>query len=132
MRILLDTNAYSAIRRGHQAVAERARSATEVLVSSIVAGELLYGFRHGTRYERNLQEFEEFLAEPRVRLLPVTWRTALAFATISTDLRRLGRPIPTNDIWIAAHGVEWGAILVSSDRHFEPIEKLSRFEFQPL
>lgn len=32
-------------------------------------------------------------------------------------LRKKGRPVPTNDAWIAAHALETGAHLVSFDRH---------------
>lgn len=63
-----------------------------------------------------------FLEDPNVRLLPVTWDTADFFGRISAELRRKGRPIPTNDIWIAAHAQETGADLISSDPHFDHIE----------
>jgi len=86
-----------------------------VLVSIVVAGELLFGFRNGSRYEENAQALRAFLADPNVRLLPVTWDTADQFGSISALLRKKGRPIPTNDIWIAAHAMEAGADLLSSD-----------------
>jgi tRNA(fMet)-specific endonuclease VapC len=38
--------------------------------------------------------------------------------------RRKGRPIPLNDVWIAAHCLDTGACLVSFDRHFEDVEGL--------
>ena len=44
---------------------------------------------------------------------------------IAVNLRRKGRPIPTNDIWIAAHAMESGADLVSADRHFEEVDGLA-------
>jgi tRNA(fMet)-specific endonuclease VapC len=39
-------------------------------------------------------------------------------------LRRKGKPMPTNDIWIAAHAMESGAELLSFDRHLEHIDGL--------
>lgn len=101
------------------------QQAEELLMSAVVVGELLYGFRNGSRFEQNLKKLELFLAQPTVRLLPVTWATADRFGQISTVLRRKGRPIPTNDIWIAAHSMETGADLVSSDLHFENVEGLA-------
>jgi tRNA(fMet)-specific endonuclease VapC len=121
-RVLLDTNAYSDLRRGREAVVERIRAAEEVLLSSVVAGELLYGFRVGSRFKRNLTELEAFLARPFVRFLPVTRVTADRYARIASALRRKGTPIPTNDIWIAAHAVETGADLLSSDAHFSHVD----------
>ena len=124
MKLLLDTNAYSALRRGHEIVAERVRSSDEVFLSVVVVGELLFGFRHGSRFEENALALESFLEDPNVRLLPVTWNTADRFGLISAALRKKGRPIPTNDIWIAAQALETGANLISSDPHFGHIDGL--------
>lgn len=125
MKILLDTNAYTALFRGHKGVAARVRRATDVLLSTVVAGELLFGFRNGNRFEANREELEDFLASPYVALLPVTLVTADRFARIAAALRRKGRPLPTNDIWIAAHAMESGADLLSFDQHFEHVEGLA-------
>ena len=124
MKVLLDTNAYSALRRGHELVAEQVRSSEEVLLSIVVVGELLFGFRNGSRYEENARALESFVEDPHVRLLTVTWATADWFGRISAELRRKGRAIPTNDIWIAAHAMETGADLISSDPHFGNIDDL--------
>jgi tRNA(fMet)-specific endonuclease VapC len=132
VRVSLDTNAYSALRRGHSAVVRHVREAEDVLVSAVVAGELLFGFRNGSRYAENLRALEEFLEDPTVHLLPVTWDTADFFGLVSAALRTQGRPIPTNDIWIAAHALEAGAVLLSSDRHFEAVAGLSWVPFTPL
>lgn len=125
MKVLLDTNAYTALFRGHEAVAARVRRATDVLLSSVVAGELLFGFRNGTRFESNRQELEDFLSSPYVTLLNVTMVTADRFGRIAASLRRKGRPLPTNDIWIAAHAMESGADLLSFDQHFEHVKGLA-------
>jgi tRNA(fMet)-specific endonuclease VapC len=128
MKILLDTNAYSALLRGHADVARRVRGAEQVLVSAVVVGELLFGFRNGSRYEANRQEMEELLASPFVSLLPVGLVTADRFGRIAAALKRKGRPLPTNDIWIAAHAMESGAELLSFDRHFAEIDGLAWVE----
>lgn len=125
MRILLDTNAYSDLARGHSALSARIRQAEAVLLSSVVAGELLGGFRRGTRFHESLSDLQRFLAQPRVHLLPVTWTTAERYGRIYAALRRRGKPIPTNDMWIAAHAMETGAELLSSDPHFQCVEGLA-------
>jgi predicted nucleic acid-binding protein len=129
MRILLDTNVYSALLRGHPQVAERVRSAERILISSIVAGELLYGFRHGTRYAENRTQFESCRASRFGDLRPVTLTTADRFGIIAASLRRRAKPIPSNDIWIAAHALETGADLLSFDAHFSAVDGLS---FMPM
>jgi tRNA(fMet)-specific endonuclease VapC len=125
VRILLDTNVYTAFKRGDATALARVRGAREVVFSTIVAGELLFGFRHGARFERNHGELQAFLANPRVSLLPVTLDTADRFGRVAAQLRRTGRPVPTNDVWIAAHAMESGAELLSFDAHFSAIEGLA-------
>ena len=125
MRILLDSNAYSHLKRGHPPVAELVRESAEVFLSAIVAGELLYGFRNGSHFERNLQELRGFLANPYVTFAPATLITGDRYSRIAVSLRAKGRPIPSNDIWIAAHAMETGADLVSCDRHFEQVDGLA-------
>ncbi len=121
MKLLLDTNAYSAMLRGDQAIAKRVQEAEQVVMSVIVMGELLLGFRIGTRYEANLARLKRFLESPYVSVAQTTEVTADRFARIGAQLRAVGRPIPTNDVWIAAHAMEHGAELLSYDRHFEQV-----------
>ena len=125
MRILLDSNAYSHLKRGHGRVAEIVRAAQEILLSTVVIGELLYGFRQGSRPDRNLRELQTFIDNPYVTVVPVGFTTADRYARIAAALRAKGRPIPSNDIWIAAHALETGADLVSADRHFGHIDGLA-------
>ena len=122
MRILLDSNAYSAFMRGNEEVRDLIQAAEEVLVSAIVVGEQLFGFRQGASYERNLTELRSFLERPYVSLVPVGPVTADRYSRVMTALKAKGRPIPTNDVWIAAHAMETGADLVSADGHFEHVD----------
>lgn len=124
MKILLDTNAYVALMRGDRKTARRVRRAERVFLSAVVAGELLFGFRNGSRFEKNMGDLEAFLENPYVEFLAVSLTTADRFGRIAASLRQKGTPLPTNDIWIAAHAIESGAELLSFDRHFEAIEGL--------
>lgn len=125
VKLLLDTNAYSALARGNETVAEYVQNAEQILVSSIVVGELLHGFRCGNRLDANLRQLNFFLSRPFVALVPVTFTTADRFSRIMSALRAKGRPIPTNDVWIAAHAMETGAELLARDRHFAEIDGLA-------
>jgi predicted nucleic acid-binding protein len=125
MRILLDTSAYSEWKRGNREVDALVRRSSAVLLSTIVAGELLFGFRRGKRFRENLLELERFLENPYVHVVQVTLETADRFARIASGLREKGTPIPTNDIWVAAHAMEEGARLISPDRHFDSVEGLA-------
>lgn len=122
MRVLLDSNAYSLLMRGHEEVAGLVRRAEEVLFSAVVVGELMYGFRRGTQFERNTAVLRSMLGSPYSTFVEVGPVTADRYARIATALRAKGRPIPTNDVWIAAHAMETGADLVSADGHFEHVD----------
>ena len=125
MRILLDSNAYSRLMRGDRQVADLVRSAEEVLLSATVAGELLYGFRRGSRFERNVAELRSFLESPFVSFVEAGMVTSDRYSRIAAALRAKGRPIPTNDVWVAAHAMETGADLVSADGHFEHVDGIA-------
>ena len=131
MRLLLDSNAFSLLVRGHRHVAELMRGAEEVFLSAIVIGELLAGFRRGSRFEQNVADLRALLDNPYVSVLPVGSVTADRYARISASLRAKGRPIPTNDMWIAAHAMEAGADLVSADSHFEHVDGIAWVRVSP-
>jgi tRNA(fMet)-specific endonuclease VapC len=125
LRRLLDTNAYAELKRGNRAVVSLVRESEHLFFSTIVAGELLYGFRSGNRYEQNRRELQQFIARRFVTLLEVTLDTADRFGRVASSLRGKGTPIPTNDIWIAAHTMECGGELVSLDQHFAHVDGLA-------
>ena len=122
--IALDTNAYAGFKRGLLPCEELVQRAEKLLISSTVIGELLAGFACGSRDACNREELSQFLASPRVEHCPCSLATADTYALIDRDLRRKGRPISTNDIWIAASALEWGAALFSFDDHFQQIDGL--------
>ena len=110
MRVLLDSNAYSRLMRGDDQTAAAVRDATEVLMSAVVIGEPLYGFRNGSRFDRNATDLRSFLDNPYVSFVPVGPVTADRYSRIAAGLGAKGNPIPTNDVWIAAHAMETGRI----------------------
>ena len=110
MKILLNSNAYSAFMRGAPSVRGLIQAAEEVLFSAVVVGELLHGFRQGVHFERNLAELRSFLERPYVTFVPVGPVTAARYSRVMTALKAKRRPIPINDVWlIAAHAMQTGA-----------------------
>ena len=124
MRALLDTNVYSQLVRGAPTLAQAVRGASELVFSMVVVGELLHGYRSGSRFEKNIAVLRRFLAQPFVELRDVTFETAEQYGRIQNELRKSGRPIPTNDVWIAAHAIETGAELWTLDDHFDQVAGL--------
>ena len=123
-KVLLDTNAYTALRRGDEAVLDVLGRADTVFMSAIVLGELHAGFKGGSREAENRKELDEFNSRPTVRILHVTQETAEVFGTIKHRLKRAGTPIPINDVWIAAQATENGAYLVTYNEHFANVPGL--------
>ena len=124
MKVLLDTSAYSALQRGNQRVLDVMRRSETVAVSAVVLGELYGGFRAGNRWAENTAQLAQFLSKPSVRVLDVTEETALRYAEEDVYLRKKGRPIPRNDVWIAAVALEHGLQLLTLDDRFREIPLL--------
>ena len=90
------------------------------------------GFRQESRLERNAADLRSFIDSPYVSVVRVGPITADRYSRIVASLRSKGRPIPTNDIWIAAHAMETGADLVSADCHFEHVDGIAWVRVQPV
>ena len=130
-RILLDTNAYTALLAGDEAVFDTLGAADRVLMSPIVLGELHAGFKGGSRERANRELLEEFLRRPTVVIIDVTAPTAEVFGVVKHQLEAAGTPIPINDVWIAAQAIETGSWLVTYDRHFTNVAGLLLWDGLP-
>jgi tRNA(fMet)-specific endonuclease VapC len=123
-RIALDTNVYVAFKGNDESVVAALRNFDVIGVDITVIAELLAGFLLGDKERRNRQDLESFLDSPRVEVLLHDVETADYYALLVKRLREKGRPIPTNDIWIAANAMKHGLALYSFDSHFEEIDGL--------
>lgn len=123
-RVVIDTNVYSDALRGDDYAVWVFRSADEILLNPIVAGELLAGFKNGNHDAKNRADFHRFLNKARVRQIEIIHETADFYALLFSELKKQGSPIPSNDIWIAASVMEHGAKLATRDRHFKKIKNL--------
>lgn len=122
--ILLDTSAYSAMRRGDDRLRIHVQDASEVFLTPVVIGELLFGFLDGSLAPQNRNLLREFVESPRVEILAVDGETAERYALIRSYLRQQGRPIPVNDLWIAASAAQHGLRLLTLDDHFKHVPQV--------
>jgi tRNA(fMet)-specific endonuclease VapC len=117
-RLALDTSAYSRFRAGDSRVHDLVAAAESVIVPVTVLGELHGAFESGTRSRENRAALADFLAEPFVTVAPATADVARRYGKVYAALRRAARPIPVNDMWIAATTMTSGACLLTFDRDF--------------
>jgi predicted nucleic acid-binding protein len=130
-RLLLDTSAYAAFMRGHAGIRSAIQGADEIYLNAIVLGELRAGFLGGRHRQKNEQELAAFLASPRVRVVDIDRETATRYVVIVDGLRRSGRPIPTNDLWIAASAMQHGLRLMATDRHYQLVSQIHLESVEP-
>ncbi len=126
-KILLDTNAYTRLLAGDEKVLDVLSTADIVYMSIFVLGELYTGFIRGSKEQENKKTLNSFLLKPRVKILNATSETAEIFGTVKSNLMKAGVPIPINDVWIAAHGIETGSTIVTYDSHFTKIAGVRLF-----
>lgn len=125
--MILDTNARSALADGSSAFAAAAASADVLSLPVVALGEYLYGIarsRHRRRYETWLAKLLEVCP-----VLAVDHVTAARYATIRQALRERGRPISSNDAWIAALALQHGLPLLSRDTHFDVVRGVHRVDW---
>jgi tRNA(fMet)-specific endonuclease VapC len=123
-KIILDSNAYTRLLAGDEKVLDVVASTETVFMSIFVLGELHAGFLGGSKERENRDVLKRFLLKPSVKILNATLETAEVFGSIKNSLKRAGTPLPINDVWIAAHGVETGSTIVTYDTHFKQVPGL--------
>jgi tRNA(fMet)-specific endonuclease VapC len=122
--VILDTNALSAFVDGDAGVGDLLRRQPRAALPVIVLGEFRYGIA-GSRYRA---AYEEWLQAhlSHFEILAVTEETAVIYADVRVDLRHAGRPIPANDVWIAALARQHRLAILSRDQHFDAVPGLER------
>ena len=121
-RYLLDTNVVIALMEGDEIVLSKLDGASEVFISAMVVGELFFGAAKSARSAENTARVERFVSG--VSILSCDIHVARAYGRVKRLLREKGRPIPENDIWIAATARCHNLVLATRDRHFLEVEEL--------
>ena len=121
MKICIDTNIYSLFKKNDSFTVDMLENADEILVPAVVIGELLGGFYSGSRTEKNIKELKLFLKQPGISVVDIDMEIADRYGELFKILKKRGKPIPTNDLWIAATVLQTGAKLASLDSHFKEL-----------
>lgn len=125
--MILDTNAVSALFVGDPALHDLLAEDERHHLPAVVIGEYRYGLAR-SRHRRRLEALLRTLIQESMVLL-VDEATAEAYAEVRHELRDQGRPIPENDVWIAALARQHGESVVSRDGHFDLIPGLQRLSW---
>jgi tRNA(fMet)-specific endonuclease VapC len=125
--MILDTNALSAAADDDPGVVAILSRAEQMVLPVIVLGE----YRHGIAQSRNRSTYENWLAGllHDCMVLDIQEPTTHHYAEITLELKRKGKPIPTNDIWIAAFCRQHSLPLLSRDRHFDLVIGVKRIDW---
>jgi tRNA(fMet)-specific endonuclease VapC len=126
-RFLLDTNIVIALFADEVAVKSNLAQAGEVFIPSFVIGELCYGARKSERVLSNLKRVDDLVVSSTI--LGCDAETARWYGEVKNKLRLKGRPLPENDVWIAALALQHTLILVTRDAHFQEVEDLQILEW---
>lgn len=123
-RILIDTSVYASFKRKETVAIDELRRVEYIGINIMILGEILSGFKGGKRDKQNIEELNLFLDSQRVHLIQIDEETAAFYAEIYWDLRRKGKPVPSNDMWVAASAMKHGLALFTFDEHFNNINVL--------
>lgn len=120
---LLDSNIVIALFNQDAGVMQRIAEAREIFVPSTVLGELYFGAFKSARVVENVGRVDEFAADNTI--VECDSGTAKIYGQIRDFLRRKGRMIPGNDLWIAALASQHDLTLITRDGHFREVEGLA-------
>jgi tRNA(fMet)-specific endonuclease VapC len=95
----------------------------EAAVSVITFGELLYGAVKRAQMAAEREKWQELVH--LLPVLPLPEGASEKYGIIRADLETKGRIIGNNDLWIAAHALAAGLILVTNnEREFRRVKGL--------
>ena len=125
--LVLDTNSVIAYINGDVDVARRIELTPELLLPSIVIGEMVYGANESARRDENIELLRQFTSACTV--IDCGEGSAYEYGKIKSDLNKRGKRIPENDMWIAACALVANTALLSRDAHFDAIDGLTRIDW---
>jgi tRNA(fMet)-specific endonuclease VapC len=120
--IALDTSVAVRFLNGDSAIVSRVLALPEVILPIVAVGELLFGAENSARPLQNFPCYLEFIEA--CTIFPLGRETASVYARTRFALKRKGRPIPMNDVWIAAQCLEQRWVLVTDDTDFDYVDEL--------
>jgi len=121
--ILLDSSVVIAHLRARLNVFSLRRPGEELYLPLVALGELYKGVAKSIHPEHQQKLVDDFV--DRVSLLYPDVSTAESYARTAAALERQGRPLPENDLWIAAVALEYDMPLATRDAHFDRLPGLT-------
>ncbi len=122
-KFLLDTNIVIDIMEDDKSIVERIKNFEEVYIPVTVVGELYFGAFKSEKVEKNMENISTLL--DTIDVLDDNVETAKIYGEIKNNLKLKGRPIPENDIWVAAIAKHNNLTLLTNDDHFKEVADLS-------
>ena len=110
------------MRTADPVISAKLKSATELYLPLTALGEMRFGIHRSGNSRRSIEQWERFFRE--VILLLPDEATASAYAELKQALATKGKPIPENDLWIAATAKSHGLPLFCKDTHFDELADL--------
>lgn len=126
MEFLFDTNIIIAFLNNDSKIVDLFAGSSIINVSPITVGEMFYGAMNSQNSLKNLGIHKEFFSY--CNILSITDKTALHYSEIKINLKRIGKPIPENDLWIAANAIENSFTVVTRDKHLLATDFINTFE----
>ena len=120
MKYLIDTNIAIFCIKNDSIIVNKIRNVCKIAISVISVGELLYGVNISRDKDKNTIALEKFLKN--IEIIFIDTQTANQYAMIRALLKKLGKPTPDNDIWIAATAKANNLTIATRDRHFLTID----------
>jgi len=118
MALLIDTSVFVAVERRRLALHDLIRPEEQYVVSVVTAAELLHGVHRATaRRAQTRSAFVEGLLSG-FGALAIDITVARAYARVSAELARRGRPIDANDLWIGATAIAHDLEVLALDGDF--------------
>lgn len=121
-RRFLDTNTAIYFLNKVDSVCRAAEGQAVLYLPFVAAAELLAGAKHAVHRAKDLVRYTEFLSE--CAIVYADRATLDFYSDLRVELRRIGRPIPHNDAWLAAIALQYDAVLVTNDKHFAAVPRL--------
>ena len=125
--LILDTNALSAAAEEHPGIVATLAGARQLALPVVVIGEYRYGIAQSRHRAKYRQWLDGLIADCTV--LDITEQTTHHYAEVALELRQSGKPIPANDLWIAALCRQYALPLLSHDHHFDVVAGIQRLDW---
>lgn len=122
-KVAIDTNIAIKLLNGDEAIDRCLSEYSEICLPVIVIGELLFGALNSKHAEQNLARHKKLIQ--KINILEISESTANTYAKTRLILKKKGKPIPENDLWIASLCIEHKLPLITDDGHFKEIEHLT-------